>query len=166
MGCSCISTPPMLIRSVGFRAQISIWRPLTKVPPREPASEIVQLPSSYRVRTAWFRETVPRPKVISQDLLRPITVSQWVTGTWEPSERFSQAQISGSRRKVSRGRKQRISKRIVSTGRAYRRNPIYSDASTAVSAGRFARISATVFPPFLSILIIFNKMTHFTAYVK
>ena len=47
---------------------------------REPASEMVQLPSSYRVRTAWFLETVPSPKVTSQDLLRPITVSQWVTG--------------------------------------------------------------------------------------
>ena len=46
MGCSCISTPPIEIRSLGLRAQIWIGRSLTKVPVLEPMSSSVQLPSS------------------------------------------------------------------------------------------------------------------------
>ena len=82
----------------------------------EPASVIVQLPSSYRVRTAWFRDTVGKSMVTSLDLLRPMTFSQWVMGIWLPSVMFSHAQISGSRRKVSRGRTQRRSSMALSIG--------------------------------------------------
>ena len=74
--------------------------------------------------------------VTSLDLLRPIRLSQWVMGICVPSAIFSHAQISGSRRKVSSGRKHRSSSKTVSTGRARRRKPTYSEASNAGSAGR------------------------------
>ena len=109
---------------MGFNAQICTFLPLTSVPSLEPASVIVQLPSSYRVRTAWFRDTVGKSMVTSLDLLRPMTFSQWVMGIWLPSVMFSHAQISGSRRKVSRGRTHRRSNMALSTGTAYRRIPI------------------------------------------
>ena len=124
MGCSCISTPPMEMRSLSFRAQICTFLPFTQVPSLEPASEIVQLPSSYRVSTAWFRDTVGKSMVTSLDLLRPMTLSQWVMGIWVPSVIFSHAQISGSRRKVSRGMAQRSSKMALMIGTAKRRMPI------------------------------------------
>ena len=79
---------------------------------------MVQLPSSYRVSTAWFRETVERAMDTSQFLLRPMTFSQWVTGTRSPPGITSQAQISGSRRKVISGMAQRSSSRAARMGQA------------------------------------------------
>ena len=79
---------------------------------------MVQLPSSYRVSTAWFRETVDSAMDTSQLLLLPMTFSQWVTGTRSPPGITSQAQISGSRRKVSRGMAQRSSNSAARIGQA------------------------------------------------
>ena len=61
---------------------------------------------------------VEKSMVTSQLLLLPMTFSQWVMGIWVPSVRFSQAQISGSRRKVSSGKAHRSSRRKVITGTA------------------------------------------------
>ena len=77
--------------------------PLMNSPPEDSVSRMVQLPSSYRVRTQWFRDMVGTSSTTSQLLLLPMTFSQWVMGSLVPSAMVSQAQISGARRKNSRG---------------------------------------------------------------
>ena len=58
IGWSVISTPPIEISSSSSSAWIRILFPLTNTPFFESVSVMVQLPSSYRVSTAWFRDTV------------------------------------------------------------------------------------------------------------
>ena len=74
--------------------------------------------------------------ITSQDLLLPMRVSQWVMGIWVPSVILSHAQISGSRRKVSRGSTHRISSSKEITGTARRRKLIYSDTTRPASTLR------------------------------
>ena len=93
-------------------------RPLTRMPLLEPASVMVQLPSSYRVKTAWLRDTVGKSMKTSLDLLRPMTFSQWVMANFVPSFMYSQAQISGSLLKVIRGFRHRQSRINASAGAA------------------------------------------------
>ena len=83
-------------------AASAVCRPLTNTPDFDCASEIVQLPSSYRVNTACVREIVGYPSCTSQPAPRPTRLSQCVTGICVPSGVVSQAQTSGSCRNVSR----------------------------------------------------------------
>ena len=103
MGCRVIFTPPISITSSGCKAQMDLRLPLMNSPPEDSVSRMVQLPSSYRVRTQWFRDMVGTSSTTSQLLLLPMTFSQWVMGSLVPSAMVSQAQISGARRKNSRG---------------------------------------------------------------
>ena len=66
--------------------------------------------------------------VMSLLLLRPMTFSQWVTATWLPSVNFSQAQISGSRRKEIRGLAQCTSSQAARAGTIYRETAVKTSA--------------------------------------
>ena len=137
-----IDTSPMVITSLGFKACILIFLPFTRISPPRWTLLMLQLPSSYRVKTAWVFETLGSLITISLRFALPITFSQWVTGSLSPFAKRIHAQISGSFRKETRGLMQRKRSSATSAGTKYRKMAIYTFTTVTSIVSKIFSIDA------------------------